>query len=396
MDIFEPLRQRRATRYVIGAFAIALIGLLGWTRSSGDVRTSIESAVVESGPVTIVAEGRATLVPAETRQLALDVDAEVDAIVSQVGTSLSKDDVLVRLRSPSALRDLRAAEQDLAIALSDHRTLDNELNEQRLQRETDVLRARGQLNAASLERDAQRKLQRIGVASRIAAERAELEYETRREELALAEALRDRGADTTGGRLEASQSKVDLLRARRDDAAAAVASLELRSPRPGVVAKLHVQPGQRVAAGTVIAEVISHELDADIEVLDSDAAEIAVGAPAEVALGSIVSKGKVTALAPQARAGLVIVRVSLDQVPPGVRSQSTAEGRIHIRTLDGATYVRAPLDAQPNSAGTVWRVAAASDAQAVPVRYGPRAGERIVIASGLKAGDRILLQPPTS
>ncbi|NJO13138.1 MAG: RND transporter, partial [Gammaproteobacteria bacterium] len=76
--------------------------------------------------------------------------------------------------------------------------------------------------------------------------------------------------------------------------------------------------------------------------------------------------------------------------PPRARDLSV-EGVIEIEHLTNVLHVARPVNVQPQSSATLFRVSAANDALRVPVRFGKASVDRIVIAEGLEEGDRVIV-----
>jgi HlyD family secretion protein len=64
---------------------------------------------------------------------------------------------------------------------------------------------------------------------------------------------------------------------------------------------------------------------------------------------------------------------------------------IEIEHLDNVLHVARPVNVQPESPATLFRLSGSSDALRVPVKFGKASVDRIVIADGLDEGDRVIV-----
>ena len=81
-----------------------------------------------------------------------------------------------------------------------------------------------------------------------------------------------------------------------------------------------------------------------------------------------------------------------ERLPTDVRPNLAVTGNIHIADIAQAIYVQRPAYANPDSVMTLFRLVDGGRA-AVPVRvrFGAASDQYIQIASGLKAGSRIIV-----
>jgi membrane fusion protein (multidrug efflux system) len=131
-------------------------------------------------------------------------------------------------------------------------------------------------------------------------------------------------------------------------AQAQLALVQLTSPIAGVVARIHVQPGQTVDANTIVAEVIDPaRLAATVNVPASEAALLKAGQAAELLLersANVAGQGKVLYVSPQvdAKTATVLVRVS---VPADAGLRAGQFVHVRIITEERAGKLAVPREA---------------------------------------------------
>ena len=118
-----------------------------------------------------------------------------------------------------------------------------------------------------------------------------------------------------------------------------------------------------------------------------------VGQPAEVDTRSGVVSGRVSRKDPAAANGTVTVDVSLTgELPRGAVPDLSVDGTVQLQRLENVLYVGRPSLGQDNSSAGLFKVINANgDAQRVQVKFGLSSVNSIVVLSGLKEGDRVVL-----
>jgi RND family efflux transporter MFP subunit len=182
-------------------------------------RLGIETAPVESASVspTRVVGGEVTVPPGQsltvTAPVAGTVLAPDDGSIPRTGTRVTSGQTLMRLVALPADRDMARVQQDAEVA-------------------------EAQLRQARAE------------AERVARLYAERLVSAREQEIAQAELVAAEAA------YEAASGQADLVRGGTGGSARGLTALAIEAPERGVVRALNVAPGQRVAAGAPLAEII--------------------------------------------------------------------------------------------------------------------------------------------
>lgn len=150
---------------------------------------------------------------------------------------------------------------------------------------------------------------------------------------------------------KALQEAAQQLASAKADLAAAQAQLaqvQLASPIAGIVARIHVQPGQTVEPNTVVAEVIDPaRLVATVHVPAAEAARLKAGQPAELLLErstSLAGLGKVLYVSPlvDEKTATVLVRAS---VPPEAGLRAGQFVHVRVITEERAGRLAVPREA---------------------------------------------------
>ncbi len=252
--------------------------------------------------------------------------------------------------------------------------------------ELNVESARADLNAAqSAERalktdlDRQRQLQKNGWVSQAALDQTEVEYESARSQVSVA------------------QSRLTL--AEQD-----LASTKMEAPFAGVISSIEVDPFTEVAPGFTVMTLQSGDaFEVVVSVPDAAIDKIAVGARVAIDVATLPlcgCVGRVIEIGAVSSAGNAVdVVVSVTQAPEGLRAGMSAEVAITLANEGGASGARAsgyfvPLSAvapgDADRSAVVFRFDEAEGVvRRVPVRFVGAIATEAVAVEGLEAGDII-------
>jgi RND family efflux transporter MFP subunit len=300
------------------------------------VSQPLERSVLASGAVT----------PWEEMQLGVELSGlRVTALLVDVGQSVQRGQRLLEL---------------------DHRTLDSELR---------------QAEATLAEAEAGVQLAQVNLR--------------RGEGLAKEKLISAAAFDELRAVLVQAQARAATARAQRDGAALRRDYATLRAPDAGIVSRRNVQPGQVVATGSeLIALIRQGKLEWRPELPEAELARVTVGDAVQLrdAAGATVI-GRVRAVSPgvdgHKRTGTLYAELP---EPQGLKAGAYVEGRVIVDASPGLVVPAAAVvvrDGYPY----VFRIEPrGSVAQRRRVRTGERVGNRVEVLSGLKAGDKVVLQ----
>lgn len=216
-----------------------------------------------------------------------------------------------------------------------------------------------------------------------------------------------------------SQAEVGLATVGIEKAELTLSRMQVRTPISGVVLARLAVPGQRMMpdaddpmAGVVVRVYDPAQLRARVDIPLADAAKVKVGDEAEITSESMPGRiftGKVTRFVHEAdvQKNTVQVKVAIKDPAPELKPQMLVKAR--IRTQQPATAAAASDPTRPDvvaiplralvdrtdSQASVW-VIDRPTATAVrrQVQLGETSGQSVHALSGLRPGDRVILDPP--
>lgn len=394
-------RQRRQGKAVIVSMTVALLllavaGIASVIRSSDEAvsKDGIMIDVMQRGRLIHEISGPGRLVPEDMRVIAAHTRAQVERRLVEPGTPVEVDTPLLSLSDPDLQLALLEARKDLAAAESEFVLLRSEQDRNLLEQDGIIQSTQYMHLDAIRQAEAYDDLAKSGGVSRIELARAhdrveELEkrQEIERDKKSFLEESRE-------AQLTSQQVEIVQLRKLVEFQEKQVDLLNVTAPIAGVVQNISVQPGQWVAPGDALAEIITPDrLKAELRVAQTDADEISVGQVAIIDTRLGVVEGMVTRVAPSVIDGAVIVEARLNEsLPKGVRAQLTVIGTLRVAELDNINFVRRPPGVNAYSDGFLFRLKESGGmAERIAVSFGLASKEYIQVFGDLSEGDQFIV-----
>ncbi len=401
---------------ITGRVAAALsAGLLcgsgcNWLGAQGAAGERVPTFEVQEAPFvrTVTAEG--VLKPVKTTVLSAPTDGPEVLMIAWMaddGTPVKQGDVVVRFDPTEAVRWLENGKGEREAAM---RRIEKEKTAS-----SSALHERDRV--ATVTREELDNARKLGKKDPRFFPRSEVVESELDEEIYQARLTHAGAVKKVEQRL--AQSKLELLsvdqtsaEARTKAARAALSALELRAPHDGtfVVERGNsrtgtLKTGNRVYQGMRLGEIgSSDQTSAEIYVLEGDAGGLQVGKQATVVLEArpdVTLKAKVSRVSPfpkslfaemptQYFTTALTIEGSTAGLKPGQRLHAT----LVLDRQDNALVVPRHAVFRRNDELVVFRQKGSNDFETVKVRLGVGTVGRVVVADGVKAGDRIALRDP--
>jgi HlyD family secretion protein len=330
--------------------------------------------------------------------------------VSPEGTVVKAGDVVVEF-------DKTKTEQDLAQFKSTLKSAEAEIGQARAQarlaeeeNKTAVLKARYDVEGAKLEASKQE------IVSRIEGEEAKLKLADSEQKLREAETKQKSDEALNKATIESKEqaskkAQYDVLRAER-----ALTQMSQRAPSAGTISLLQhwggsgmvtYRPGDRAWPGAAIAELPdATTLRITARVDETERGRLALQQPVTVQLNAIPDRqftghieqiGAIASL--DFNSGWPITRnfileVGIDQTDPRFKPGITGEVTVVVDKVPNAIILPAQALFQKSGQNVayVWH---RGEFEERVVEVGRRSGDKIVVANGVSAGDKVALRDPT-
>jgi Cu(I)/Ag(I) efflux system membrane fusion protein len=170
----------------------------------------------------------------------------------------------------------------------------------------------------------------------------------------------------------------------------------LGAPVGGLIVELMVRPGMNVGMGMTLARINGlHTVWVEAAVPEALAGSVAQGQAAEVRLPATpgqVIKGRVSAVLPEANRDTRTLRVRVELPNPGLRLRAGMFAQVSLQGAPQAEAVTVPAEAvvRTGKRAIIYLLDAPGRYRPVEVELGPEVGERIVVRSGLEAGQQVV------
>ncbi|WMW81392.1 efflux RND transporter periplasmic adaptor subunit [Undibacterium cyanobacteriorum] len=388
-------RRKKTVLMAIGLLSFIVISVL-LVRSFSNSTKSINAARLKLAQVTrgtlvrdVAVNGR--LVAAISPTLYSTAPSTVTLKV-KAGDLVKKGDIVAELESPD-LTNLLKREQ------ANYDQLEAEVARQRILARKQKLIAQRDADQAEIERiTAARTFERFekagpsGVISKIDYAKAQDALKTaeiRAKHAAAATQLEGEDVDLN---LKTKVAQLEQQRIVRDDAKRKVDELRLRAPVDGMVGTLSVANRSVVAANTALMTLVDlSQLEVELEIPESFAADLGIGMTADITINGNVTKGKLSAISPEVVKNQVLARVRFDGAQPsGLRQSQRVSARLLIEEKPNVLMLaRGPF--VESEGGRFVYVVENNIATRRPYKLGATSISSVEIVEGLKEGDKVVI-----
>ena len=395
MDV--PLTPHRSwwVRYRLHLGVLCLVALATAVILPTDGRNSSEETLVpvHLGPLQAPVAGFGTLVPRIAMVHASPDTAQVESIEVKPGTRVEVGTVLLRLSDPELQKAVQDAETEVARQelLLEELLLNQQLevSNQRLV----VATTEGRRAVAERELNAEKELEKAGIASRIQLLRTERELESARlEEDSAREGLRIL-RDVHGKRQRLQQRMIDGVRADLERAEARNRNLTVRARLAGTVSEILVSPGESVVRGAALLRVVStDDLVALVRIAQSKADAVTPGATVRLGILSREIPARVLRVDPTVKEGLVDVEIEpTDSLAPEVRLGQSVSASIDTELIKDVLRIENVLGVTPNQALELPVRTADGTVENRRILFGSVVGDQVEVISGAREGETLIV-----
>ena len=357
-------------------------------------RATVLEDTVKRGSIIRQVRGVGTLVPEDTRWLPATTEGRVERILLRPGANVAADSVILVLTNPQVEQEALNARLVLQSARAGLDNLRAQLQSDLLTQQAQAAAIQSDFEQARLEAEANEALAKEQLVSELIRKQSHLRADTLKTRVDIEARRLAAARESIEARLRVQQATVDQAQAMADLSASRLRALQVTPGFAGVLQQVPVEVGQRVAPGQNLARVADPgRLKAELRVAETEARDIEVGQPAEIDTRTGKIAGRVSRKDPGAANGTVTIDVSLtDELPRGAVPDLSVDGTVQLERLENVLYVGRPSLGQDNSTAGLFKVTtAAGDATRVQVKFGTSSVNEIVVVSGLKEGDRVVL-----
>ena len=407
MDIARPDQARKKRRRRIAAVCGALllialisVGLSQLKPAAPPVeRGSLLFDTVKRGQLLRQVRGNGTLVPQEIRWIPTINQGRVERILVFPGAKVKADTVLVELSNPEVTQAVFDADALVKTAEADMANLRVQLDSQKLTQRSAVATARANYSSAKLDLEVNDELAKSGLVPGITLKQAKAKAEELASLLEIEEERLKIGDDAAVAQMKSQETKLAQLKGQLELKRQQVDALKIRAGVDGVLQRLgdltsQLQEGEQLPAGALVARVAEpSRLKAAIKIAETQAKDVQLDQYAEIDTRNGIIPGHVIRVDPAVDNGTVTVDVALDApLPKGARPDLSVDGTIQLERLEDVLYVGRPVQGQPESLVSLFKVTPGGrEATRIQVKLGRSSVSAIEVLQGLQLGDQIIL-----
>jgi HlyD family secretion protein len=273
------------------------------------------------------------------------------------------------------------------------------LESQQLNQEAEAARVEADYNQARLRLEANAELAKQGLVPELTVKLDRVTAEQLGNRMQIEKKRLDQNRESTAAQLAVQRTRVDQLKAVYELRKSQLDQLRVRAGVIGVLQLLPVEVGQQVVPGSNLARVADpRRLKAELKIAETQAKDVLIGQKAEIDTRNGFIPGHVIRIDPSVINGTRTVDVALDgELPAGAVPDLSVDGTIELERLDDVVYVGRPVQGQPNSLITLFKLDTdGREATRVQVKLGRSSVNTIEIVDGLKPGEQVILSDMTA
>jgi HlyD family secretion protein len=393
-------RNKKIKRVVYAVLALAVVsgvsvGLSQLKPAAPTVeRATVIIDTVKQGEMVVTRRGLGTLVPDLIVWIPATTSGRVEKRLALPGTTVTPDTVILELSDPQVQQQLMDAELAYKSAEAAYNNRKVELEAQLLNQKAQAATVESDYQQAKLQAEANEQLAKDRLVSDIVLKQSR----TRAAELSTRNELEKQriamNTEAVKTQLAVAQSTLDQSRALLDLRRRQAADLRVKAGIRGVLQDVPVEVGQQVQPGTNLARVSDPtRLKAEVRIAETQVKDIQPGQPAEIDTRNGVIPGRVARINPSVVDGTRTVEVQLiGELPKGAVPGLNVDGTIEVSRLENVLYVQRPAFGQEDSTVKLFKLEADNQhAEAVTVELGRSSVTTIVVRSGLRVGDKVIV-----
>ncbi|HEY8022651.1 MAG TPA: HlyD family efflux transporter periplasmic adaptor subunit [Thermoanaerobaculia bacterium] len=393
-------KKRRNRRLLIGAVALAAIGLISLGLSKLEPaapsvqRETVWIDQVQRGEMDRQVRGPGTLVALDVRFVPAPVDGRIEKIPALPGVKVTSDTILMEMSNTEVQQNAAEAQSQVTASQADYKDLQAKLSSDVLNQQANASSVESQAEQAKLQAEADAQLLKDGLIPKITAQLSHLKYIQLDKQAAIEKQKVEKSESSAAAQLAAQRARVEQNAAAYELRRGQLDSLRVRAGIDGVLQELPVQVGQRVTQGTQLARVAApNHLKAELRIPETQAKDVKIGQRAEIDTRNGIVAGHVIRVAPSVQDGTVVVDAALDgALPEGARVDLSVDGTIEIERLENVLHVGRPAYGQPQSTVEMFKLTnGGKSAERTPVKLGRSSVNTIEVVGGLNAGDQVIL-----
>jgi multidrug efflux pump subunit AcrA (membrane-fusion protein) len=380
------------------AFALVLAGCGAAKKEEAEVEPPMPVQVepVRRGPIDRIVTADAVLYPVNQANVTAKISSPVKRVLVNRGDHVKAGQLLVELETADLAATANESKSLYDQAQSSLQTVTGAtVVEDKGRAQADLQSARQVLDAAKKLYDSRVALQGQGALAqrlvdeaKVAMVQAQSAFDTAQRHLDTLNSVGQRE------QIRAAQAQADAAKAHYENSTVQLSYGKIVSPISGIVSDRPVFPGEMLASGTPLVNIVDiSKVVARANVPVKEAAAIKVGSPATITGPDGDLGGKVTVVSPAVNAGTTTVEVWVEAPNDKERLKPGGTVRVAIKaeTLQNVTLVSSSAILNSDEGGQIVMVITDDNiAHERKVSVGVRQGINVEIVSGVTEGEKVV------
>jgi multidrug efflux pump subunit AcrA (membrane-fusion protein) len=399
-----PSRKSKLQKWLIIVVSCTALALVFWGLSSAVASLSQNTVLnpsqleVDTGAVkrSVAAYGR--LRPRNSSTVIAEVSGTIETIHQYPGEHIEQSELIITLRNPSLMRQLDTAELAVLRAQANLESTEAQLYERRITLENDLALMESEITFAQKELETKAFLLEEAIVAKLDYMRSETSLEQTKLKHQLQQRKLDAFKKSEQAELKAAQYQLKEAEKELEMVRYDIQQLNVTAKRAGILNELgtSLEVGSSIERGQTLAQITepSH-LYADLLISAQDANHVVPSQPVSVNIRNTVVNGEVLRVYPSAENNQVRLEVKFSEaLPESARPNLDISAEIATQQLTEVT--RLPIFEAVRRNHSMLDVFVLRDNRYVrqQVRLGLMGNHYIEVLSGLKAGDRVLINVP--
>jgi multidrug resistance efflux pump len=373
-----------------------LMGYAGYSVSGKTTKTvelnQLNFQTVIQGDLDIYANAYGEFASAKERLLTAPALGKVSEILVRPGTKVTPETIILHLANPKLVQEVNAANGQLAQQLAQREAYKYEQQNERLNYQGRIADIEAEIEKAELELSVNNNLMNLGVSSKIELQRAKLAVKQESKKLDFEKKKYKQFIEMQGYQLtqrditiKQQQAQVNLLEQQLGD-------MKVKAGISGSLQTLEIELGQSVQLGQSLAKVGSDdELIARLRLPQNQADQIDINAPVLIDTQKGIIKAHITRIESVVSNGSVLAEAVIDEaLTSNARPALSISAQVFVKHQQDTNYITQVPGFRPRSKQSVFVRDSQNSLRQRDVVFGELSNKKLIISSGLKAGDQLV------
>lgn len=347
---------------------------------------------VENGALNLYADAYGEFFSAKERLLTAPALGVVAQVLVRPGAQVNKDTLVLRLINPKLKQALNQAKGLQAQQEADRAAFQYEQQNERLNYQGNIADIEANIEQAELEFKVNQDLMDLGVAAKVDLLRAKLDVKQQKKRLVFEQEKYKQLLEMQTFQMKQRDIVITQQKANIEVLAQQYQDMQVKAGMSGTLQTLDVELGQSVQLGQSLARVGSDkDLIAKLRIPQRMADQIDLNASVTIDTQKGLVTGHISRIESLVNNGVVLAEAVIDgELTSNARPALPITAKIFMKTVADAVYIKQVAGLRPRSKQQVFVRDQSAQAIQREITLGELSQDKLLIVSGLEAGDEIV------